>query len=603
MKTVYKKLYSLLDVRERRRAALVFLLLLIVALAETVGVASIMPFIAVLANPEVIQTNKYLAFLYAFLNLSSERSFLIFLGFVFFALLVVSLILKAVGVWAQLRFSHNRNHAWGARLIGAYLRQPYEWFLDKRSSDLATSVLSEIMQVVNGVLFPAMQAVAQAMVAILLLALLITVDPLLAAAVGGILGGSYLVIAMLLKRKLTRIGAERRIANKSRFRVVQESFSGIKEVKVAGLEDDLVRRFAIPAKIVARRQISAGLISQIPPFAMQGLLFGGMLLALLYLIWRHGSFQQAVPVVALYAFAGYRLMPAIQNIYANVSKFHFAEAALDALCEDFANLESRAQIDSPNPRTEDQSRLHLKTELKLHDVTYSYPNADRAALSTLTLHIPAHSTVGLVGRTGSGKTTTVDLILGLLRPTTGRILIDGIELTTDNIRAWHRSLGYVPQQIFLSDDTVAGNIAFGLREKEIDMAAVERAARAANLHEFITRELSDGYATMVGDRGIRLSGGQRQRIGIARALYHDPDVLVLDEATSALDNVTEKAVMDAIDRLGNRKTIIMIAHRLTTVRNCDEIFLLEAGQLVGRGTYEHLVRQNESFQTMVSEAG
>lgn len=594
----FHKIWSLLDARERRRGSIVLGLLVVVAFVETLGVASIMPFIAVLANPEVVETNAYLAAVYAALGFESREQFLFVLGFVFFGLLVASLALRAIGLWAQLRFSHNREYAWGARLVGGYLRQPYEWFLNRHSADLSTSVLAEVKQVINGALFPFMQLIAHTLLAAFLIVLLIIVDPLLAFAMAGALGGTYVAISITLQRRLKRIGVERRLANRARFHVVQEAFGGIKEMKILGLEETQVARYTKPAQILASRQISAGLISQLPAFAMQALLFGGMLLVLLYLMATRGGFQEALPVIAVYAFAGYRLMPALQNMYRDVSQLRFSEAALDALCADFASLQTKAP-GGPEMRIQEmRERLPLREQLTLEHLIYAYPGASRRAVNDLSIEIPACSTVGLVGSTGSGKTTTVDLILGLLRPQAGHIRVDGTDLTDDKVRLWQRSLGYVPQQIFLSDDTVAGNIAFGLPEKRIDMAAVEQAARIANLHDFVVNELPDGYQTRVGERGVRLSGGQRQRIGIARALYHDPDVLILDEATSALDNLTEQAVMEAVHNLGHRKTIILIAHRLTTVRNCDQIFLLEQGRLVASGTYEALVTNSERFRAL-----
>jgi ABC-type multidrug transport system fused ATPase/permease subunit len=330
---------------------------------------------------------------------------------------------------------------------------------------------------------------------------------------------------------------------------------------------------------------------------MQVLLFGGMLLALVYLMANYGGFQQALPVLALYAFAAYRLMPNIKSIYQSVSQMRFTEAALDALCEDFRTLQT-----SPSPSESGVEQIRLSKELRLDNVVYSYPNAPQPALNGLDITIPAFSKVGLVGSTGCGKTTTIDLVLGLLQPDAGRLLVDGKEIGAGNVRAWQRSVGYVAQHIFLADDTVAGNIAFGLSDKKTDLAAVERAAKIANLHEFVVGELPDGYQTQVGERGVRLSGGQRQRIGIARALYNDPDILILDEATSALDNLTEHAVMEAVHNLSNRKTIVLIAHRLSTVRSCDQIFLLEHGRLIGAGTYDELVATNDTFRAMAGTA-
>jgi ABC-type multidrug transport system fused ATPase/permease subunit len=257
-----------------------------------------------------------------------------------------------------------------------------------------------------------------------------------------------------------------------------------------------------------------------------------------------------------------------------------------------------APTDAPPPP--DVPAVRLRERLALSDVRYAYPTAERGAIDGLTLAIEAHTSVGIVGGTGAGKTTAVDVILGLLRPQQGALVVDGVEVTDATIRGWQKSVGYVPQHIFLTDDTVTANIAFGIEPAEVDMAAVERAAHIAELHNFVLKELPEGYDTTLGERGVRLSGGQRQRIGIARALYHDPDVLVLDEATSALDNLTERAVMDAVHNLGRDKTIIMIAHRLSTVRDCDSIFMLERGQVVAKGSYDDLVESNADFHKLVS---
>jgi ATP-binding cassette, subfamily B, bacterial PglK len=595
---IYRKLYALLEEKERRRALLVLAILVIVAFFETLGVASIMPFMAVLANPEVLETNAYLARAYELLGFKSTQAFMVFLGLFFLGLLLLSLGLRALGTWAQLRFANNRNYTWGARLVGGYLRQPYEWFLHRHSSKLATSVLAEVSQVVNSALFPAMKIIANVLVALFLMSLLIVVDPWLAIGMGGFLGGGYALIYFVTRKRLRRIGAERRQANQERYHVVQEAFGGVKDLKIAGLEETAVHRFYLPSKRMAQRTITAGLIREIPALGVQGLLFGGMLLVVVYLLSSRGDLQAATPVIALYALAGYRLMPAIKNLYAEFTQIRFSEAAVDALHEDFSTLRTR-----PLPREQvSGERLPLRRLLSLEEVHYRYPGASRPALQNVSFDVEACTTVGIVGATGSGKTTLVDIVLGLLRPESGVIRVDGEVLEDQSVRHWQRSLGYVPQQIFLSDDSIAANIAFGLGGKDIDLAAVERASKVANLHDFVVNELPEGYQTHVGERGVRLSGGQRQRIGIARALYRDPDLLIMDEATSALDNVTERAVMEAVHNLGRQKTIILIAHRLSTVRNCDRIFLMEHSELIASGTYDELVAQNARFRAMAESA-
>jgi len=296
------------------------------------------------------------------------------------------------------------------------------------------------------------------------------------------------------------------------------------------------------------------------------------------------NFSNSLPIISLYVYAGYRLMPAVQQIYLSFAKLAFVGPSLDNLNEDIKNL----KLFNKN---QDQGILSLNKTITLKNIYYNYPNSSRTALKNINLSIPVKSTVGLIGVTGSGKTTIVDIILGLLEAQKGTLEIDGQVITEKNSRSWQRSIGYVPQHIYLADETVEANIAFGVEPKNINKESVEKASKIANLHEFVIEELPKQYETTIGERGVRLSGGQRQRIGIARALYHNPKVLVLDEATSALDNQTEKAVMDAINNLNKDMTTILIAHRLNTVKNCDTIFQLENGKLIRQGTPDKLLNR------------
>lgn len=594
MRDTFRKLRDLLDVSERRRAFVVFVLMVITALLETIGVASIMPFMRVAADQGSVESNKYLSSIYGYFGFTSPQDFLFALGIAVLVLLVGSLAFKAFSFWVQVRFAHRRNHTIGCRVLSLYLGQPYEWFLNRRTSDISTTLLAEVSKVVHGALFPLMQVVSQGLVAASLLILLIVVDPWLAATVMLVLGGAYTTIFLLARKYIRRMGVERRQANHERFLAIQEAFGGIKDVKVMGLEGVFLRRFRGPSWRLANREAAGKVAAEIPSFAMQALVFGGIMILILYLMRIHNGIQGALPMLAGYAFAGYRLMPALQALYHQLAELRFGAPALEALHADMSAL---PVVTSLGEGVTD--RIALRREVRLRDVTYSYPNVDRRALDSVDIAVDACTTVGLVGTTGSGKTTVVDVVLGLLQPAEGALEVDGKPITSrEDVRKWQRSLGYVPQTIYLADDTVAANIAFGVPAEEIDHGRVEEAARIANLHDFVVNEMPMGYATEVGERGVRLSGGQRQRIGIARALYRDPDVLILDEATSALDNLTEHAVMGAIHALGHKKTIIVIAHRLTTVEKCDRIYMLDHGQVVGAGTYDELVDQNERFRAM-----
>jgi ABC-type multidrug transport system fused ATPase/permease subunit len=590
MKTI-KKLLDLLNQAERKRAGLLLCMILVMAMLDMAGVASIMPFMAVVANPSLVETNPLLNAFYTKLGFTNPQQFLFALGLFVFLLLVVSLAFKAFTTYAQLRFTMMREYTIGKRLVTGYLHQPYSWFLMRHSADLGKSILSEVDKLIYNAFNPMMLLIAQGAVATALLTLLILIDPKLALIVGLTLGAAYAVIFRANRDLLSRMGEERVKANRERFTAVSEAFGASKEVKVGGLEQAYIKRFADPARIFALHQATAHVITQLPRFALEAIAFGGMMLVVLYLMAQSGSFASALPIIALYAFAGYRLMPALQQIYGAVTQLRFAGPAIDALHADLMSL----QPPHPNPS---KDGITLQHAITLNSIQYRYPNASQQTLKNLSLAIPAKSTVGFVGTTGSGKTTTVDLILGLLEAQEGTLAVDGQAITEQNRRAWQSIIGYVPQQIYLADDTVAANIAFGLDVGDINQEAVERASKIANLHDFVISELSHQYQTNLGERGVRLSGGQRQRIGIARSLYHNPQVLILDEATSALDSITERAVMEAVHNLENKITIILIAHRLSTVKACDTIFFMEEGELKATGTFDELMHKNRIFERM-----
>jgi ABC-type multidrug transport system fused ATPase/permease subunit len=475
-----------------------------------------------------------------------------------------------------------RHYNISKRLVEGYLHQPYSWFLNQNSSELGKNILSEVDQVIGNGISQLIEITAKGMIIIFLIGLLIVVDPKLAIIVGFAICGSYGLVFYFIGNYLHRIGKERLLSNESRFRVVSEAFGAAKEVKVGGLEKTYIDRFSDYAYTLARTSSSAQVIKQLPRYFLEAIVFGGILLILLYLMTQKGSFNNALPILSLYVFTGYRLMPAIQQVYASFTSLNFVDHSIDKLHFDLNNLNKSSTI-------HDQGVLSLNSQISLKNICYNYPNSKLAALNNINLNIPAKSTVGLVGTTGSGKTTTVDIILRLLEPQKGTLEIDGQVISNQNSRAWQRIIGYVPQNIYLCDDNIYSNIAFGVPIKNIDQEAVKKASKIANLHKFVMEELPQQYDTVIGERGIRLSGGQRQRIGIARALYHSPQVLILDEATSALDNHTEQAVMNAVNNIGKDITIIIIAHRLNTVKNCDVIFKFEKGQLIKQGSFDELI--------------
>ena len=480
-----------------------------------------------------------------------------------------------------------REHSLAKRLVEGYLHQPYSWFLSRHSAELGKTILSEISKVAGKGLASLLNLIAQSAVTIAIIILLILVEPKLTMIVGFTLGAAYLLIFKSTQSFVNRIGKESVKVNATRYIALNEAFSAAKEIKLGGLEKIYIERFSEPSKSLAKYTAFLAIIGQIPRFALEAITFGGMILVTLYLTSKAGNFISTAPILALYAFAGYRLMPALQQIYFSITLLNFTIPALDSVYDDLKSLQ-------PYSPSRIEKALPLKKDITLKNLHYNYPNATRIALKDINFIIQARSTVGLVGSTGSGKTTTVDIILGLLEAQKGTLEVDGKAINKNNRNAWQRSIGYVPQRIFLSDNSVAANIAFGIDPKDINQDAVEHASKIANLHEFIIKERR--YNIKLPGTVVRLSGGQRQRIGIARALYHNPKVLILDEATSALDNLTERAVMDAVQKLRKNITIILIAHRLNTVKNCDNILLLEKGELKEQGTFEKLMQVNQKFK-------
>ena len=578
------KLFDLLTPHERVQALFIFVLMLGVALFEVIGVASIMPFLAVLVDPTIVETNRVLASTYEALGFETTQSFLFFLGTVVLTLLIVSLSCRALGIFLQLRFALLREYTIGRRLIASYLSQPYVWFLDQHSGELGKTILSEINIVINQAILPALIFVAQSTAALALLGLLVFMDPSLALTVGFVLGSAYVAIYLSAKMLLSRIGLENVEANRRRFEVVNEAFGAIKELKLMGLEQVYVDRFSAPAELFARHQASAKIIAQIPRFLLEALAFGGMLVVVLYLMSDTNDLQVILPKLALYAYAGYRLIPALQQAYGSLAQIRFANAAVERL---------RAELKERGDATlvaNTDGKMQPRQDIVLQDVHFSYPNSDRQPIKGLDLRIGVGEVCGIVGATGVGKTTAVDLLLGLLSPDKGHLLVDGRLVDQTCVRAWQACVGYVPQKIYLIDDTIAANIALGVPETELDMARVEWAANVAQIHDFVMDELGQGYQTETGEQGVRLSGGQRQRIGIARALYHRPHVLVLDEATGALDSDTEARVMRALAAVDDKLTIVVITHQKGALGFCDHVYELQDGRVSGRrsgGTGTH----------------
>jgi ATP-binding cassette subfamily C protein len=570
-------LLELLTPPQRVRLAILASAMLVSAFLEMLSVASVLPFLTVAADPARIQSNPWLSWSYQTFGFASETAFLGALAGATLCALLLSNGWMAATHWAQLRFAHGWNHGLGVRLLRQYLAKPYVFFLRQNGADLGRNILYEVEQVAAQVIVPGLRLCGKAAVVLAIVTLLMVVEPVLALIVTGALGGSYGALYLHVRPPLARFGRQRLASSAGRFRAASDAFGAIKDLKLLGREDEPVARFEQASGQHARAQASAAIVAELPRYALDVLAFGSILVVALHFLLRGEGLQQAMPYLGLYAFAGYRLMPSLQQVFQSYARLRFGAAALAHLHGEMVGSEATVRAcPARGARVPVGAVLRLVHRLEAEGVSFRYQGASRPTLRDVELTIEARTMVGIVGPTGAGKTTLVDVLLGLLRPQTGEIRIDGYRLTDDKLRAWQNAIGYVPQQIYLSDDTIVRNIAFGIPDRNIDRDSVERAARIAHIHEFIVEDLPDGYESAVGERGIRLSGGQRQRLGIARALYHDPAVLVFDEATNALDQDTEAAVMDAINELAGTRTILIVAHRPTSLRRCDGLIRVTA---------------------------
>lgn len=569
------KILRILDRRERGQIFTLVILVVASAFVEMAGVASILPFIAVLADPNEVQANPWLGAAYDFFAFASVDQYLIALGAAILILMVLGNVLKAWTRWRILDLSHGIGADVSCRLFAHYIGQPYGFFLKKHSAHLSNSVLAEAQSLAKDILIPSLDMIARSFLALAVIGLLVAVDPVLALGAAAILGAAYAIVYFIFRTRLLRYGTQRQQAQKERHKVVQEAFQGIKNIKLTGHEETYRQYYEGPSRRFAASLSLSGAIGDMPRYILEVVGVGAIMLALLYMMAAGNDLADVLPVLALYAFAGYRLMPNLQIIYMGISRLRFNAPVIDFIASELEAANGNAPAASP-----DIQPLAFHDTIVLRGVGFSYDQGERAVFDHIDLTIKANTTVGIVGRTGSGKTTLVDILIGLLDPRAGKVFVDGVPVSDANRRAWQANIAYVSQHIYLSDDTVRANIAFGVAPDDVDNARVSLAARLAHIEDFIEGELPARYDTLIGDNGIRLSGGQRQRMALARALYLDRPVLVLDEVTSALDETTETSVMQAITGLARQKTIIIISHRPSIARQCDQIFSLsETGAL------------------------
>ena len=590
-----KKLLFLLNKKEKNKLFKLFILVVIMALFDVAGIASLIPFISLISNEKLIFENFLLSFFYNYLGFSNVQSFLIFLGSFFLLLVVFSILIKGYTTYSLNRFWQFRRASITTRLLTGYLNQSYAWFITKNSSYLKNNIFTEVDEVVSTGLGSLLNFIAQTIVSFSILITLFLVSPIISITIFIIISVIYSIIIKYTSKALLKYGKNKINTHKKMHFVVGEAFGAFKEIKLGGLENLYSKEYQLAALNKSNYSSIAQAISITPRFFLEIVVIICFVFVTMFLyITNNGSLSKILPILSIFIYGTFKLMPALQQAYQSFSKLKFVFPSVDLIFSEFRKLSTNAI----NYDDHKDLKLSLNKGIKLENLSFSYPNTSKETIKNINLFIEAKSTVGFVGETGSGKSTTVDLILGLLRYKKGKIEIDDNDINKLDIRSWQKNIGYVPQHIFLADASIEQNIAFGIDEKKINLEQVILVSKIANLHGYVSK-LSLGYKTIVGERGVRLSGGQRQRIAIARALYSNPEVLVLDEATSSLDNITEKSVMEDINNLGKSITIIIIAHRLSTIRKCDKIYLFENGKINDQGDYDYLSKYNENFKNMI----
>ncbi|WP_339663880.1 ABC transporter ATP-binding protein [uncultured Psychrobacter sp.] len=594
-----KELFSLLTPNQRRRYFSLQLMVVLMAFMELVGIASIGPFMALVADMQLLETNKILNKIYLLSGVGNHIEFLFITGLMVLFLLSISSILSVITTWRLSLFAFSVGTEFSDRLYRYYLQKDWLFHASGSSAQLTKQIATEALRVTNFIISPLIQMNARIVLAVFISISIFIYNPLIATIGVTLFVSGYTAIYRVIRKRIAKYGDHVSNTSTDRFRLMNEGFGGIKDILLYDRSHDFINQFEESGRVFAHAQGVNTALSQVPRYLMELLAFGALIsLVLVLLVTRNGNLSQVLPILAIYALAGFKLLPALQQIYYSITTIKGNTAAFYAIKNDL--LSSLNRNDEQSSFISNINLLDTHN-IKLCDVNFTYPNKGEAALKGINIEIPMNTTVGFVGQSGSGKSTTIDILLGLIEPSQGELMVGNNTINNDIRKAWQKHIGFVPQSIFLGEGSIAENIAFGLKREDINFEQVRKAATLAHLESFVNG-LPQGFDTKVGERGVQLSGGQRQRIGIARALYNEAPILIFDEATSALDGITEKIIMNAIQELSGKKTIIMIAHRLKTVEKCDIIYLMDQGKVTAQGKYQELLEKNIQFREMAEHS-
>ena len=594
-----KKLFSLLNPSQRKNLFLLQFLVIFMAFAEIASVFSIGPFMALIGNLDQLNGDGLIAEAYKFSGITDQNNFIIAFGATVISILTLSALISTFTLWRLAMYGAKVGADLGNRLFSYYMNESWLFHSQRNSSDLVNKISVETTRVTGSIILQLMFLNAKVTLVLFLSVSIFILDPKIALSGVAIFSFAYLFIYRLVKKQLELNGNMHTQGNRARFQLMSEGFGGIKEILLLGRQNFFKKRFFIASENFFYAWGNSQVLSSVPKYFMELVSFSAAVLLVMYfLVSNQGNLEIILPIVSIYALAGFKLLPAFQQIYFSISTIQANIASYENIKSDLKssavhysdyNYEDDASVSSES--------ISFSKAIMLSNISFSYPETSQSLISNLSIEFPKNQVIGLVGPSGSGKSTIIDILMGLVEPDAGELVVDSSALNLLQKRALQNSIGFVSQSIYLADSSIKENIAFGIPPDLIVNTDIARALKLANLEDVI-QSLPNGIDTFVGERGVQLSGGQRQRIGIARALYNDPEILVFDEATSSLDGLTEKNIMKAIDSFAGQKTIILIAHRLSTVMNCNLIYYMENGKITDQGTYQYLIESNANFKQM-----
>lgn len=590
-----QKIYKLFPRKDRIKLGVIFVMMIFASFLEVLGIGLIPAFVVTIAEPDRVLNMVYIGPILENLDITTSQSLALFGAIILILVYIFKNVYLTFFKYIKIKFVKHKKIQLQDRVFKAYMAAPYTFFINRNSAELLRNVNSEVGKIINGTIMPILEIFLNIIMFALIIGGLLYLEPVITLITILMMGGGGYVFLKITQKKTRESGKISRSASGDMNRVILQGLGGFKDARVLNREKLFLKQYNNFAKTQVKASIYQNVVKTLPKPIIETLLVVGILTVTLIMVFEGREFTQIIPVLTLFGVAAVKLMPIFNSVIQQITTIRYSAYSVYAIFDDLEILENEHK-EFRKKILSNTEKMELKNEIVLNSLSYHYPDANEYAVKNVSITIPKGKAIAFVGASGAGKTTLVDLILGLLTPQKGIIEVDGQDIQ-ENIRGWMKNIGYIQQSNYLMDERIFRNIAFGVPDDEVDDKKMKNAVEAAQLEELISK-LPNGLNTRSGERGARLSGGQQQRIGIARALYNNPQVLVMDEATSALDNITEKYVIEAIERLRGDRTIIMIAHRLTTVQNCDVIYLMEEGEVIDSGTYEELLIKNQKFREM-----